>query len=170
MVMPMDSGFGDNYRPSDYKSLHNECRRHEDEHKWIVSQRAGHDLGEKAIEEWVRNHWHGYLRARWVEHLQGKCFWIELEQCEYGLLRREFYDEKPLLDEIMGRLARGEENLLIILWAVDQGFSAAYVERIIRILTSLDVNSSRLLHRSQVPPETAESHEDALEPLLAASA
>ena len=135
----------------DFKSVHKECRTDEDVHKWIVSQHAGHDMGEEAIRQWVRNHWHGYLRARWVEHLQGKCFWIELEHCEYGLLRREFHDQKQLLDEIMGRLSAGDENLPVLCWAVDQGFAYEYVNRIIAILTSLDVNSSRLLHRSEVP-------------------
>ena len=155
--MAMDSGasLADLPPASDQKSLHKECRTHEDVHKWIVSQHAGHDLGEEAIRQWVRNHWHGYLRARWVEHLQGKCFWIELEHCEYGLLRREFHDQKPLLDVLMDRLSAGDENLLILCWAVDQGFAYEYVSHIIEILTSLDVNSSRLLHRSELPPAKA---------------
>src|SRR5438128_682761 len=89
------------------KSVHKECQWDEAVHKWIASEKAGHDLGESAIWHWLRTHWHGYLRARWVEHLQGKCFWIELEDCDYGLLLREFHDQKPLLDEILGRLAAG---------------------------------------------------------------
>jgi hypothetical protein len=138
--------------PCEYRSVHTECRKDEDQHKWIESQHAGRDLGEEAIRQWVRDHWHGYLRARWVEHLQGKQFWIELERCEFGLLRREFHDQKALLDNILDRLARGDENLLVICWAVDQGFDFDYVDRIINILTALDVNSSRLLHRSEVQP------------------
>ena len=51
----------------------------------------------------------------------------------------------------MGRLSAGDENLPVLCWAVDQGFAYEYVNRIIAILTSLDVNSSRLLHRSEVP-------------------
>nr|MBA3544497.1 hypothetical protein [Chthoniobacterales bacterium] len=48
-------------------------------HKWIESEKAGHDLGEAAIRRWVQFHWWGYLRARWLEHLQGKRFWFELD-------------------------------------------------------------------------------------------
>jgi hypothetical protein len=40
-------------------------------YKWIESEKAGRDLGEAAIRRWVQDHWWGYLRARWVEHLQG---------------------------------------------------------------------------------------------------
>ena len=153
----------------DYKSVHTECRRHEDEHKWIASQHAGRDLGEEAIRQWVRQHWHGYLRARWVEHLQGVCFWIELEQCDFGLLRREFHDQKPLLDEILGRLKNGGENLPILWWAHDQGYDWDQVNRIINILTALDVNSARLLHRSELPPPVRTPAEDEPQPHLASA-
>src|SRR4051812_36825629 len=47
--------------------------------RWIESEKPGHDLGEAAIRRWVRCHWRGYLRARWLEHLQGKRFWVELD-------------------------------------------------------------------------------------------
>ena len=44
-------------------------------HKWIESEKAGHDLGEIAIRCWVHEHWHGFLRAKWLEHLEGKTFY-----------------------------------------------------------------------------------------------
>src|SRR5262245_60181128 len=44
--------------------------------KWIESEKAGRDLGEAAIRTWVRSHWNGFLRQRWLEHLQGKTYWI----------------------------------------------------------------------------------------------
>lgn len=43
-------------------------------HKWIESEKIGTDLGEGAIKQWVKTHWWGYLRARWLEHLQGTRF------------------------------------------------------------------------------------------------
>ena len=49
-------------------------------YKWIESEKAGHDLGEVAIRRWVKDHWWGYLRARWLEHLQGRRFWVELDR------------------------------------------------------------------------------------------
>ena len=162
----MDSYDAENV-PDDYKkSVHTECRKHEDDHKWIASQRAGYDLGEEAIRQWVLYHWRGYLRARWLEHLNGKCFWIELDRCYFGVLQREFPDHEQLLDEILERLKNGEENLTILLWAIDQGYDCEKVDRIIRILTALDVNAARILHRSeQTPPRPAA--EDVREPLMA---
>src|SRR5438270_8477318 len=49
------------------------------EYKWIVSEKAGCDQGEEALKQWVKQHWWGFLRARWIEHLHGARFWIELD-------------------------------------------------------------------------------------------
>src|SRR5206468_2007280 len=54
--------------------------------KWILSQQYGYDVGDSAIYRWVREHWHGFLRQRWLEHLQGETFWIELDHDDSGLL------------------------------------------------------------------------------------
>src|SRR5258708_20786964 len=63
-------------------------------YKWIESEKAGRDLGEAAIRRWVQNHWWGYLRARWLEHLQGRRFWVELDRGDFGLLLRRFHDNR----------------------------------------------------------------------------
>src|SRR6266516_1128691 len=88
-------------------------------YKWIESEKAGRDLGETAIRRWVQNHWCGYLRARWLDHLQGKRFWVALDRGDSGLPKREFNDSDLLLDRILDRLKAGQENLDIILWAHD---------------------------------------------------
>lgn len=130
--------------PAYVKSIYQECVEEENRYKWIESERAGFDLGEGAIKRWVKDHWTGYLRARWVEHLQGKCFWIELDRGDYGLLQREFKDQQPLLDDILDRLKSGKENLDVIAWAF---LSRVPLESVLQILTALDVNSRRLAHR-----------------------
>ena len=112
--------------------------------KWIESEKAGHDLGEAAIRRWVKDHWWGYLRARWLEHLQGKRFWVELDRGDFGLLLREFHDNTLLLDRILDRLKAGQENLDIIRWAQDWGIS---IIPVLSILEALDINSKRLAHR-----------------------
>ena len=112
--------------------------------KWIESEKAGRDLGEDAIRRWVKHHWWGYLRARWLEHLQGKCFWVELDRGDFGLLQREFHDNTLLLDRILDRLKTGKENLDIILWAMDWCLP---IPPVLHILEALDVNSRRLAHR-----------------------
>ena len=113
-------------------------------YKWIESEKVGYDLGEGAIRRWVKDHWTGYLRARWVEHLQGKCFWVELDRGDFGLLERKFHDNTLLLDRILDRLMSGQENLHVICWAHDWNVP---VVPVLQILEALDINSRRLEHR-----------------------
>jgi hypothetical protein len=111
---------------------------------WIESERAGCDLGEAAIHRWVQCHWWGYLRARWLEHLQGKRFWVELDRGDFGLLQRCFHDNALLLDRVLDRLVDGWDNLGILCWAQEWGLP---VESVIEILEALDINSRRLASR-----------------------
>jgi hypothetical protein len=113
-------------------------------YKWIESEKAGCDLGEAAIRRWVQCHWWGYLRARWLEHLQGKRFWVELDRGDFGLLQRRFHDNTLLLDRILDRLKAGQENLDIICWAQTWGID---IGPVLQILEALDINSRRLAHR-----------------------
>jgi hypothetical protein len=108
--------------------------------KWIESEKAGRDLGETAIRSWIGQHWHGFLRHRWLEHLQGKTYWIELDQGDYGLLRTAF-SASPLIDPILEHLTRGRENLDIIVWALKNRLP---MSEVIEILEALDVNSRRI--------------------------
>jgi hypothetical protein len=125
-------------------SVYDDCVREALRYKWIESERAGRDLGEEAIRRWVREHWWGYLRARWLEHLQGRRFWVELDRGDYGLLTREFQSSALLLDRILDRLKAGQENLHVILWAVEWSLP---IEPVLQILKALDINSRRLAHR-----------------------
>ena len=109
-------------------------------HKWLESEKAGHDLGDAAIEAWVRDHWDPFLRARWLEHLEGRQFWIELDRDDFGLLQRTFFDT-PIFDPIFQRLKVGWENLELIIWAREQGFS---MDEVLDILELLDVNRRRI--------------------------
>jgi hypothetical protein len=108
--------------------------------KWIESEKAGRDLGESAIRCWVRTHWNGFLRARWLEHLQGVRFWIELDHQDYGLLQRAYRDS-ALINPILDLLKNGKENLDVILWARKWNQPMGEV---IDILEALNINSRRL--------------------------
>jgi hypothetical protein len=125
-------------------SIYEDCQREADRHKWIESEKAGQDLGEVAVRHWVKQHWSGYLRARWLEHLQGKTYWIELDRGDFGLLTQRFHEQALLLDRILDRLKMGQENLQIILWAIDWHIPT---DAVLAILTALDINSRRLSHR-----------------------
>jgi hypothetical protein len=125
-------------------SVYQDCEKEADRYKWIESEKAGRDLGEAAIRRWVQCHWWGYLRARWLEHLQGKRFWVELDRGDFGLLQVRFHDNTLLLDRILDRLKAGQENLDILNWALDWGVNTRAVRE---ILEALDINSRRLAHR-----------------------
>jgi hypothetical protein len=121
-------------------SLH-ECGEEEArQFKWIESEKAGRDLGETAIRTWIGEHWNGFLRHRWLEHLQGKTFWIELDQGDFGLLRTAF-QESPLIDPILEHFKHGRENLDIIIWAREERLP---MNEVLEILEALDVNSRRI--------------------------
>lgn len=121
-------------------SVHERGAAEAQRHKWIASEKAGRDLGETAIRAWVRDHWNGFLRDRWLEHLEGRNFWIELDHDDFGLLLRAFR-ESPVIGDILRRLKAGKENLDIICWAIDAGLP---LHEILQILETLDINSRRI--------------------------
>jgi hypothetical protein len=125
-------------------SVYKDCEDEAQRFKWIESEKAGRDLGEAAISRWVQHHWWGYLRARWLEHLQGARFWVELDRGDFGLLQKRFHDNTLLLDRILDRLKAGQENLDIIVWAQKWGIPT---KPVLEILEALDINSRRLAHR-----------------------
>jgi hypothetical protein len=121
-------------------SLHEESAREADVHKWIASEKAGYDLGLEAIKDWVRRHWNGYLREKWLEHLQGTRYWIELDLADFGLLQREFRDSAYIGSIVEQLKARGE-NLSIIRWAHRESLP---INEILAILHVLNINSKRI--------------------------
>jgi len=123
-------------------SLIAEGRRQACEFKWIESEKAGRDLGETAIKRWVQCHWNGYLRFRWVQHLEGTVFWTELGQEDYGFLKHKFQDKALLLDRIADHLRACKENLDILLWAIDWHIN---IQDVLAILNDLDINGKRLI-------------------------
>jgi hypothetical protein len=127
-------------RPGIRLSVHDRSADEAQRHKWIESEKAGRDLGEGAIRCWVREHWNGFLRERWLEHLQGRNFWIELDHNDFGLLQRAFQDS-PLIDEILRQLKAGKENLDILNWAIDRDQP---MDEVLEILEALDINSRRI--------------------------
>ena len=130
----------DQSRPLAQMSVHDRGAVEAQRHKWIESEKAGRDLGEWAIRGWVRQHWNGFLREKWLEHLEGRAFWIELDHDDFGLLKRSFQDS-GLISAIVWRLKAGHENLDIINWAIDDQMD---MEEVFEILEVLDMNSRRI--------------------------
>jgi hypothetical protein len=126
--------------PNARLSVHHYGEEEAQKHKWIESEKAGKDLGEWAIRNWVREHWNGFLRARWMEHLYGRIYWIELDHDDFGLLQHHSKNS-PLFEQILGMLKAGQENLNILNWAIDNHLP---MDQVLEILETLDVNSRRI--------------------------
>jgi hypothetical protein len=125
-------------------SVYQEGAAEAERHKWLLSEKAGCDVGPDGFYQWFQEHWNGFLRARWLEHLQGRVFWIELDRGDFGLLQHRFHDKASLLALIIDRLKAGKENLDILLWAIDNQKEVAEFREILEVL---DINSRRLAHR-----------------------
>lgn len=125
------------------RSLHDAAIDEALRHKWIESERAGRDLGDGAIRSWARQHWHTFVRQCWIEHLEGRVFWIELDERDFGLLRTKWNDS-ALLDEIVARLSMGAENLDILCWSVEHVPVGEESWNVVGILERLDINAHRL--------------------------
>ncbi len=110
-------------------------------HKWLESEKAGRDLGDAAIRDWSRVHFRRWCRDRWIEHLAGERYWIELDKSDFGLLRREFHPNGPLVQAIVQRIRRGGENLDILNWVMESG---ECLQDALEILHLLDINARRL--------------------------
>lgn len=124
-------------------SVHEDCVDEANRFKWIESEKAGRDLGVQALIQWVKEHWNGYLRSKWIEHIEGVNFWIELDRDDFGLLRHTFRDS-IYLSEIMSQLKSKKENFDIIQWVIEANLPASGVAEVIEILAVFDINSKRI--------------------------
>jgi CheY-like chemotaxis protein len=136
-----DEAAGDERPPAERERLFEEATREADRHKWIESEKAGRDLGEHAIRDWHKNYWRSWCRERWIEHLHGDRFWVELDRDDYGLLQRKFHNNVDVVEAVLDRIKEGGENLDIIQWASENDYDT---ETVLEILKSLDINSRRL--------------------------
>ena len=135
----MDLPIGENI---ECRSLHEESWKEACAEKLYQSQRAGRDVGEAAIRYWVHVHWPGFLRARWIEHMLGIRFWVELKREEFGILRQTPVDLRPLLDCIIEQLIRGAENLDVLCWSRCK--SPEERKAIRELLRVININAHRL--------------------------
>lgn len=127
--------------PVTTQSLYEEGLREAERHKWIESQKLGHDMGESALRDWYRRYWFRYCRSKRLEHLTGSRSWQEFGTEDFGLIGTLLREGDLLLDMILDRAYYGMENLDIIRWAFDWGLP---MDRVISILEQLDLNRARL--------------------------
>lgn len=128
-------------RPQEVLNLRGEALREAERHKWIESQKLGRDVGPPAIEEWYSRYWLPYCREKRLEHLRGSRCWDEFCDEQFGHLYSLIVAGDLLADRILDRVYAGLENLDIINWSLEWGMP---VDRVIEILSQLDVNRARL--------------------------
>lgn len=109
-------------------------------HKYIESQKAGRDLGARAIDDWHRRHWTIWLRHRWLEHLLGERRWQEFESWRFGRLKALFAAQEALLAEVVEMVRRGAENADVLWHAARERRSLGVV---VRMLIELRLNEIR---------------------------
>jgi len=122
------------------------AREEIERHKWIESEKARKDLGQSAVEDWLRRFWWRFCRWRRLEHIEGQRCWSEFHTLDFAILRR-IAMERELLQSILGRM-KGDgthihDNLEIILWALENGEQIQY-QRVEEFLLLIDINSARL--------------------------
>lgn len=114
-------------------------------HKWIESEKARRDLGQKAVEDWLRRFWWRFCRWRRLEHVEGERCWREFNDLDYAILRR-ISMERPLLEAIVSRMkgigTHVHDNLEIILWAIEN--NEVTYQRVEEFLLLIDINAARL--------------------------
>ncbi|MDQ3332985.1 MAG: hypothetical protein M3552_20435 [Planctomycetota bacterium] len=122
-------------------SLYEEAWREVQVHKWIESERRGHDLGDSAIKDWWQRHWPHYCRRKRIEHIAGRKAWREFDDEAFGCLYMLILAGDLLVDRILDHLDGGSENLCVINWAIEFGLPTT---RVVDILEQIDVNRARL--------------------------
>src|SRR3954463_15634623 len=58
-------------------------------HKWLESEKAGRDLGDRALTDWIERYWKGFTRAKLVEHFYGWRCWGAFDEHDFGLMIRQ---------------------------------------------------------------------------------
>lgn len=114
-----------------------------DRHKWIESQKVGHDLGRISCEQWLQLYWRSWVRVKLLEHLYGWRRWSAFPPEQFGIFLRttlEHIVPAQVLARVSGILGTGGENLDVIDWAVDNGED---LNAIFWLLSTIDINAVR---------------------------
>lgn len=131
------------------RSLHEAGMSEAQRHKWIESEKAGRDLGDWAMRSWFRHHWPRFVRQCWVEHLEGRVYWNELDHGDFGIIQAGQTGSSSLEREILRRIKVGGENLDILCWSHEHHLPCDQVWKVLELLERLDINAHRVECRLQ---------------------
>jgi hypothetical protein len=103
-------------------------------HRWIESQKAGHDLGEQACRQWFQCYWSGFFRERWLEHVCGTQLYIDFDDQDFGILNQ--YDERrELVDTLRHRCQSGADYVHVVRLTREKDVPPEVVRRNYKTLT-----------------------------------
>jgi hypothetical protein len=131
-------------RVQDGLSVYEQAVQAAQEHKWIESEKAGHDLGHEAVRHWSRTHWLRFYRSRLLQHLRGEVYFREFHPRTFAVVSNQLKAPQELLEAILNQVRDGCENLDIICWGHNRQLPVAPV---MEVLEAIDINRQRL-----VPP------------------
>lgn len=109
--------------------------------KHLDWERLSYRVEETASEHWRRRYWRLWFRGRWVEHILGEKYWVEMGDENFGVMKKGRAHNPLLVRRVADRLIVGWENLGIILWAADWGLD---LDEVIEILKKLNINHVRV--------------------------
>lgn len=107
-------------------------------HKWIESERRGHDIGHEAISEWSRRHFKRFYRwCHWL-HLTGRQCFAEFPRQHFATVTEPQGDVER---QVIRQYWDGQENLEIYWSAHGCGWP---IEQVSVVLLALGINEARL--------------------------
>ena len=109
-------------------------------HKWNEGCRLGYDLGDRAIDLWEKQHWYGYVRERWIQHITGTNFWEEFNPQEYDIIHREHMGPDEVVEFVIEKLRWGWEQLDFCHRQYEKNVQPEYVHI---VLSRLNINDHR---------------------------
>lgn len=110
-------------------------------HKWLLSERSGYDVGRDGLCDWSRRYWRVFCRYRWIDHLLGRRRIREFDDRSFGRLCDPRIGTHPTMRFVVKHFAEdGWENLKFLLEAEEHGVSLPELRE---ALTLVDVNSVR---------------------------
>ncbi|MEZ6068497.1 MAG: hypothetical protein R3B90_22925 [Planctomycetaceae bacterium] len=118
------------------------ARAHADEHRWLLSQERGYDVGGDAYRDWCVKYWRRFCRWRYVEHLLGLCRYQEFNAELHGRLKtRETLESDIVLGFVLDQFLYAErENLELFVFAPE-----TYPRnRLLEATILLNVNDARV--------------------------
>lgn len=115
-------------------SIKNKILKEIDVYKWIESEKNKKDLGQKAIDDWLRIYYNDYLRKNWIYHITGKEKIEEFDEKLYNICNKEPLKNNKKLEFVLKKLLDGGENLSILVEDIE----------CLNILLILNINDWRI--------------------------